>query len=585
LITSDKPGTRRTRGIRKAKRPAKKRVSVKRYAENAVVNQYMADVLCGKIITGKLQRLAVERHIKDLKTGYKRGLVFDSVAAQQSLDFMPHCRHSKGKWAGQPLELAGWQQFCQWCIYGWKRKTGRRRFTYVYVEVARKNGKSTWLSANGIKLAFFDGEKGAEVYTGATKFDQARIIHGESIRMVRKSPELSEFLTIHKNNISCPETESCYLPLGQDSDTLDGLNVHAALIDEFHAHKTVDLFSILDTGTGSREDPIMWIITTAGENQEYPCFEYRTLVEQILKGTIEDDSWFGFICCLDDGDKWTDKKNWIKANPNLGISVYQDGLDKQFEKALKIPSEQNKFLCKRLNRWVQQSKRWLSLETWDENKGQVNEKELIGRECIAGLDLASVSDMTALIMTFPEDPNLKILARFWIPEAKLEQRHKYLAQYQNWHRQGFLIATPGEALDYKFLIKDILELTQKFRFKELWMDILFQGHQIEQELREDHGINTMVGRMGMLSMSPPAKEIERRLLGRTLHHGGNPILRWMADCVTVRTDHAGNIMPDKGKSGGKIDGITALCLSLMGILRPQEENISSYSKTSELFFV
>jgi len=569
---------------RRTRRPNGPRAAP-RYATNPVVHRYMADVLSGKLVTGQLQRLAVERQIRDLQSGAQRGLVFDAAAAQASLEFMRYCRHSKGQWAGQPLILSGWQAFCQWCIYGWKRTTGRRRFTYVYVEVARKNGKSTWLAANGLKLAFFDGEPGAEVYTGATKFDQARIIHGESIRMVRKSPELSGLLTVFKNNISCQGTDSSYRPLGQDSETLDGLNVHAGLIDEFHAHKTADLFSVLETATGSRTDPLMWIITTAGENQEYPCFEYRTLVEQILRGTIADDAWFGFIACLDHGDQWTEKKNWIKANPNLGISVYAASLETQFEKALKIPSEQNKFLCKRLNQWVQQSSRWLSLETWDENRGQVVEADLHGHECIAGLDLASVSDMTALVMAFPEGDALKLVCRFWVPEARLLHKHKYLAQYQQWHREGWLIATPGEALDYQWLIRDILSLTQQFRFRELWLDILFQGHQIEQELREAHGLTTRVGRMGMVSMSPPAKELERRLLARTLHHGGHPILRWMADCVTVRTDHVGNIMPDKGKSGGKIDGITALCLALMGVLKPEPSNLSSYGKGSELLFV
>lgn len=564
--------------------------NAKRYADNPVVHAYMEDVLAGKLITGKLQQAAVNRHLRDLKDGAKRGLVFNPAHAQRSLDFIPHCRHSKGKWAGQPLELSGWQAFCQWNIYGWYRTTGRRRFTYVYVEVARKNGKSTWLAGNGLYLCFFDGEPGAEVYTAATKFDQARIIHAESIRMVRKSPELSEYLTIQKNNISCLATESLYVPLGQDSDTQDGLNVYAGLIDEFHAHKTVDMFSILDTGTGSRENPMMWIITTAGENQEYPCFEYRTLCEQILKGTVDDDSWFTFIACMDDGDSWTMKKNWVKANPNLGISVYQEGLDKQFDKAVKIPSEQNKFLCKRLNKWTQQSKRWLSLEVWDQNKGPLTPKQLetslLGKPCFGGVDLSSVSDMTALILTFDEGGILKMLARFWVPEAKLDpaNKHKYQAQYINWHRQGYLLTTPGEALDYDQLERDILHLTTQFRLKELWIDILFQGHQFEQRLREKHGVHMMVGRMGMISMSPPTKELERRLLARTIQHGGHPILRWMADCVTVKEDGNDNKMPDKGKSGGKIDGISAACLSLMGILKPGESTTSKYN-TGELLLI
>jgi len=549
----------------------------------ADIETYMRDVTSGAVVAGALVKGAVKRHVNDLKTAKKRGLHFDEEKAARSINFFRFLRHSKGKWAGQVLVLSPWQQFCMWCIFGWYKGT-RRRFRTVYIEVARKQGKSTWAAGIGLYLLVGDDEAGAEVYCAANKYDQARIVHSESQRMVKASPELSKAMTTWTNSIVIEDTASRYLPLGSDSKTTDGLNIHGVIVDEFHEWTDRTFWEKLRTASGSRENPLAWIITTAGDDPNSLCYDYHQLSETILRGTVQDDSVFAFIACQDEGETWTDKATWVKSNPNLGVSVEMEYLEEHFHTAVKVPSEQNSFMRYLLNRWVQQSNRWLSLEVWDECKGDVKEVDLVGSQCWAGLDLASVSDMTALAMLFPEGESLKVLMRFWVPEARLHVKHRYQRHYQAWAEQGFLLTTPGEALDYERVENDLVVLSERFRIQELWMDILFQGHQIEQRLREQHGINTIAGRMGMISMSPAAKELERRLLSRTIQHGGNPVLRWMADCVAVKKDHAGNIMPDKAKSQGKIDGIAALCLALMGVLKSPIQGGSVY-ETQDLFFV
>ena len=227
--------------------------------------QYAAMVPPGKIVASKWVRLAVERHYRDLKTANKRGLYFDETAAWHVIHFFGYLRHSKGEWAKQPIKLEPWQQFWLWVLFGWKKRAdGKRRFNTSYGEIARKNGKSTLASGIALYLLVADGEEGAEVYAGATKRDQARIVFSEAVRMVRESPHLSRRLTIVKDNLSFLAANSKFEPLGSEEEGNDGLNVHAAIVDELHAHKTRALFDVLDTATGARSQPLIFIITTAG---------------------------------------------------------------------------------------------------------------------------------------------------------------------------------------------------------------------------------------------------------------------------------------------------------------------------------
>ena len=279
---------------------------------------YIDDVLKGRIVAGRLVRLAVERHQRDLKTAKDRGLRFDPKAAKRVLDFFGRLRHSKGEWAGQPFVLAPWQAFILWVVFGWMRADGSRRFRTAYHEVSRKNGKSTLAAGVGLYLFAADQEAGAEVYTAATKRDQARIVHSEAVRMVASSPGLSRFITTFKDNLSLLRTGSKYEPLGADADTMDGLNISGAIIDELHAHPTRKVWDVIETGTGARRQPLLFAITTAGFDRHSVCWEQHDYGVKVLEGVIEDDTFFAYIAALDPEDDWQDASVWIKANPNLG---------------------------------------------------------------------------------------------------------------------------------------------------------------------------------------------------------------------------------------------------------------------------
>lgn len=545
------------------------------------VQAYIRGVIDRSIPTGDLLRLAVERHARDLNDALSRGLHFDRAAAEHVLQFFGFLKHSKGEWAGQSFLLEPWQQFLLWDLFGWKRADGLRRFRVAYVECPRKNGKTTILAAIGLYLLVADGEPGAEIYSAATKRDQALLAHSEATRMVKASPALSRMVRVYKNNLNIEATASKYEPLGADADTMDGLNVHGGLIDELHAHRTGDVVNVLETATGARRQALIVEITTAGYDRTSICWEHHEYSRQVLEGTILDDTWFAFIACADEGDDWTDPATWAKANPNLGVSVKLDDLERKCEKAKHMPVAQNAFRRLHLNQWMQQSDRFIDLDLWDQNAiGQiVLEGALEGETCYGALDLSAVSDITAWVMAFPREDSAEevdILARFWCPAARLtDSENRYAAQYQAWARDGWLRVTPGDAIDYQFVKRQVLEDARTFRLVDLNVDRLFQGYQLSMELA-DEGLAVFGMGQGFLSMAAPMREFERRLLNKALHHGNNPVLRFMADNLVVQQDAAGNYKPDKKQSQARIDGIVALVMSLDRAMRREKPKRSVY---------
>ena len=347
---------------------------------------YAKAVLSGEVPACRFVKLAAKRHLEDRM---RDDIWFDEAAADKVIEFFSYLQHTKGReWAGQPFVLEGWEVFIVSCIFGWKRADGYRRFRTIYIQVARKNGKSTLIAAILLYLLVADGEPGAEVYTAATKRDQAIIVFNEAVNMRNKSPALRKRIGKFKNNLHIDATASKLEPLGADADTMDGLNVHAAGVDELHAHKTRAVWDVLETATGARTQPLLIGITTAGFNQNGICFEQYEYVSQILKGAVADDTYFGIIFTLDlkkdwpdlqtakehaedpNGtaeDDWTDPANWPKANPNLGVSVYLDDLERKAAKAAQIPGAVNNFLTKHMDVWTQQATRWIDLALWDQN--------------------------------------------------------------------------------------------------------------------------------------------------------------------------------------------------------------------------
>jgi phage terminase large subunit-like protein len=568
-----------------------------KYPAEKIVDEYISGIKSGEVPACRWVKLVVERYLRDLKTCHKRGFVLDRDLAQDRIDFFQVLRHTKGKWGrgkGEVFNPSPWQVFWNWNVYGWVREAdGLRRFRTGYLEVARKNGKSTMLASDGVFLLDFDNEPGAEVYSAATKFDQAKIIHSEATNMVRKSPGLQKHIKIYRNNLNVVETASKYLPLGRDSKTYDGLNIHGALIDELHEHPDRSMWDVLETGTGAREQPLMLAITTAGSDRNGICYEQRDYLTKILKNTIEDDTYFGMIFTIDTKtdwgkdsaeDNWQDEKVWEKANPNLGVSVYLDDLQRKAKKAKEIPAAQNNFLRKHLNVWTEQSERWISMALWDANFAcEIDETQFAGKVCYGGLDLASVSDLACWLMVFPNDEGLDILVRFWCPEARLtDPKNRYRDHYQAWERAGLLETTPGDAVDYTVIERRVLEDAETFNIHSANVDRLFQGYELAMRLA-DEGLELAGFAMGAKSMGVPAREFEKMLLRKELNHGNNPIMRFCADNVAVIEDINENKRPIKGSPHGKIDGIVCLLMAMDRMLR-NEQTTSVYETRGVLSF-
>lgn len=538
------------------------------------VTAYARAVTAGEIVAGQLVRQACTRHLRDLMTAAARDLWFDEAAADHALEFFAWLTHSKGEWAGQPVVLQPWQIFIVGSVFGWRQADGTRRFRTAYVEVPRKNGKSTLSAGIGLYLLVADGEPGAEVYSAATKRDQARITHGEAVRMVRASPGLRAHVKIFRDNLNVPATNSKYEPLGANEDTLDGLNIHGAVIDELHAHKSRGVVDVLDTATGARRQPLIFEITTAGWDRTSVCWQHHQYSEQLLAGTVADDTWFAYIATIDQGDSWTDPAVWAKANPNYGVSVKPDDLARKCARATQQPAEQNAFKRLHLNVWTEQAERWLDLAAWDACAGPVPWSELpallAGRPAYAGLDLASTTDIAAFVVVVPDDAEgYDILAWFWVPSATvIERTRRASVPYLSWVEQGLIVATEGNVIDYEAIKATIGAAAETYAIAELGYDP-WNATATILALAEQ-GLDCVPIRQGFASLNEPTKKVEELVLAGRLRHGGHPVLRWMAGNVAVLRDAAGNKKPAKDKSSEKIDGITALINAIARAMLQQD---------------
>lgn len=539
--------------------------------------EYIKDVLNEEITVCRFVKQAVLRHVNDLKRQGTKDFpyYFDPKAAERKIMFSQELKHTKGKWAKQRMNitLEPWQQFIDWCVFGWKRcDTQTRRFTKVYIEVARKNGKTTMAATTANYCLLMDGEQGAEVYMIATKKDQAKIAWTEAEAQIRKHPFLAAKCKTFKQNstVTIPGSTALMRPLGKDSDTEDGKNPHFTLVDEYHAHKTPEQLNVMEDGMGSREQPLLYIITTAGYDKNCPCFqEERTLVVGILSGSISPvpEDVFGIIFTLDEEDDWTDEKVWVKSNPNLGVSVYTEFLRSQVRKALSTPQKQNSVKTKNLNIWTQATTAWITDEVWKGCAGKVREDILQDRECYGAIDLSTSTDITSWTLCFPPtdlDPHYIFLYRYFIPEEDLlERQRRDKVPYVLWRDRGHVMATPGNVIDYKFIEAQVRKDADYFNIKEIAYDP-WNSNEIIQNI-EDSGMETVPFRQGYASMSGPSKDFEKRVMSKDINHGGHPVTSWMISCTEVKSDPSGNIKPvkpDRKKSGKRIDGVVTSIMSL-----------------------
>lgn len=542
------------------------------------ITQYALDVVAGRIVAGTYVRKACERHISDLATGAARGLHFDVAAGMKAVSFFSLLRHYKGDLGkedngrGAFVHLEAWQIFIVGSAFGWKRADGLRRFRHIYVEVAKKNGKTLMGAGLMLLLAFFDNEPGAEAYSLATKEDQAKLSWNDGAQFVAKNGSIARRVRKIGKRLVNEATASFWTPLGRDSDTGDqGINPHGYLVDELHVLDGADSIDNIETATSARSQPMGVFITTAGVKRESVWATMRADAIAVVEGRATDDTMLVLIYTLDEGDDPFDEAVWPKSNPNLGVSVRLDTLREQAEQAKRSPAKLAPFLRFRMNVPTAVSTKAIDIDLWDrwiDADGVVHAQDAYepapaaGSACYGGLDLASVRDLTALVLIFLADDGLyDVLCWFWCPEDGITERSKRDGvPYGDWARDGYLIETPGNVTDYAFVKATILEQATTFAIGELGYD-KWNATQLAVELMQD-GAPMIAIAQTHAGLGPAWREIDKLILQGKIRHGGNPILRWMAGNVEVETDAAENQKPSKSKSPERIDGMVALDMGI-----------------------
>lgn len=534
-----------------------------------IARQYASGVVEERVIACRYVTLACQRFLNDLARQGDEDwpYVFDESKADRAVKFMQLMPHTKGKWSASKSKLVfePWQVFIEANIFGWvKKDTGKRRFREAYEEIPRKNGKSARLAARGIYLFAADGESGAEVYSGATTEKQAFEVFRPAWMMAHKLENLRNRFGIElSGNQKNPGPMFVMEDMSKFETVIgnpgDGASPHVALVDEYHEHDTDALVDTMQTGMGAREQPLLSIITTAGSNLGGPCYEKRRDVIRILEGQTIDETIFGIIYTIDEDDPWDDPASLINANPNYGVSVFPDFLLAQLQQAKRSASKQNAFRTKHLNQWVGARTVWMNMLAWQRQKRDFTIADMAGCRCWMALDLASKKDVAALVMLFEKAGQFYCIPRFYAPEAAAEENEKY----QNFALEGNLILTPGSMTDYAFIEADILDLAKQVDLQDVAFDD-WQANYLITRL-SNTSIPVVDFNQTVKNMSDPMKEVEARVIARTLWHDGNPVMTWMMGNVAAKIDAKENIYPRKENDNDpncKIDGPVTLIMAM-----------------------
>lgn len=537
--------------------------------------QYAEDVRSGKVVACHWVKQAVERYYRDLDNAVEKGWVFSRQHAERAINFIERLKHVKGKWAGEYLHLEPWECFTLWNIFGWLiSSTMTRRFIEAYVEVARKNGKSTFAASIALYLEFADKEMGAEVYSVATTRDQARICFKYAQDMVRFS-DLNKYAIVTRDAIVYERLGCTYKPLSSDARNLDGCHSHGVIVDEYHAHRSDEVYGVMSTSMGARQQGLMLIITTAGLNTSVPCFAYRKTMCQVLDGTLDADRNFAIIYTLDDIAEVDDPAMWVKANPCLDVSLAREWLEEQYDKMKREPSKMANIMTKSFNVWMDAPTVWIPDREWAEIQSVVPMEELEGCSCVGALDLAAVNDYCSFMLLFREQGRYQMLWRFYIPEDKYRQRYdlqRENANIEEWVRKGYITVTDGNVTDYEYIIRDIVQLGQIYNIDTVAYDP-WNSSVIVPKLVE-RGVTMEPFTQTIGNYAAPTKEFERLVGLGIIDHYDNPVARWMLSNVVIREDVNGNKRPDKSKSSEKIDGIVA---AIMALGQSMSDNVSKQS--------
>ena len=506
---------------------------------------------------------------------------YDKAKADRAVKFIENLRHTKGKWAGTRFWLLPWQEQLIRDIFGVVKPDGNRQFRTAFVEIPKKNGKSELAAAVALYLLYADNEPSAEVYGAAADRQQASIVFDVANQMVQMTPALmkrSKIMGATKRIVNYSNA-GFYQVLSAEVGTKHGLNVSGLVFDELHAQPTPHLYNVLTKGSGdAREQPLFFLITTAGTDRNSICYAIHTKAKDILENRRVDASFYPVIYGIEDDDDWSDEAKWRKANPSLGYTIPLDRVRDAYREASQNPAEENVFRQLRLCQWVTSTVRWIPDHIYEQGNRPIDLESLKGRDCYGGLDLSSSGDITAFVLMFPpctETEPYYMLPFFWVPEDTIPLRVKRASvPYDVWVRQGYLMSTEGNVIHYGFIEKVIEQLGELYHIREIAFD-RWGAVQMVQNL-EGAGFTVVPIGQGYRDMSPPTKAFYELLMKGEIIHGGNPVMRWMAGNVVVETDPAGNIKPTKAKSAEKIDGIVAAIMALDRCIRNAGQQGSVY---------
>lgn len=501
---------------------------------------------------------------------------YDKVKADRAVKFIENLCHTKGKWAGKRFWLLPWQEQLIRDIFGIVKPDGYRQFRTAFVEICKKVGKSELAAAVALYLLYADNEPSAEVYGAAADRQQASIVFDVARQMVEMSPALlkrSKLMTATKRIVNYGNS-GYYQVLSAEVGGKHGFSVSGLVFDEIHTQPNRQLYDVLTKGSSdARQNPLHFIITTAGTDRHSIAYELHTKAVDILEGRRVDPTFYPVVYGLKDDEDWEDEANWYKVNPSLGYTVDIERLRDAYREAKQNPADEVTFKWLRLNMWVSSTVAWIPDAIFMKGNEEIDLAALEGRDCYGGLDLSSTGDITALVLMFPprdEDEKYILLPFFWVPEETIPQRVKAASvPYDIWERQGYLLSTEGNVIHYDFIEKFINDLAEKYHIVEIAVD-RWNATQMIQNLEGD-GFTMVPFGQGFASMSGPTKDFYRLLMEGQIIHGGHPVLRWMAGNVVVDTDPAGNIKVTKAKSKEKIDGIVAAIMALDRCIRNQTE--------------
>ena len=514
---------------------------------------------------------------------------YDKKKADRAVTFIENLCHTKGKWAGTPFWLLPWQEQLIRDIFGIVKPDGNRQFRTAFVEICKKVGKSELAAAVALYLLYADNEPSAEVYGAAADRQQASIVFDVAKQMVEMSPALmkrSKLMGATKRIVNYSNA-GYYQVLSAEVGGKHGFSVSGLVFDEIHTQPNRQLYDVLTKGSSdARQNPLHFIITTAGNDRHSIAFELHTKAVDILEGRRVDPTFYPVVYGLKDDEDWEDEANWYKVNPSLGYTVDIERLRDACREAKQNPADEITFKWLRCNMWVSSTVAWIPDAIYMRGNEPIDMDALAGRDCYAGLDLSSTGDITALVLIFPprdEEEKYVLLPYFWIPEETIPRRVKANSvPYDIWEKQGYIMSTEGNVIHYDFIEKFIMDLSEKYHILEIAVD-RWNATQMIQNL-EGEGFTIVPFGQGFSSMSAPTKEFYRLLMEGRIIHGGNPVVRWMAGNVVIDTDPAGNIKVTKAKSKEKIDGIVAAIMALDRCIRQEGQSGSVYDERGLLVF-